>query len=138
ADTALRLRQAGIIHLTADGYRTRQLATTVAGLAFGMLLALALPFSPALGLLLVGLAGFVGLTRWRALVDRKIAQRRTTMRAETHTICHLLAVYLRTGDTPIGALERLGRRTRGAVPHELADAVARIRAGEPAAEVLEQ
>ena len=83
-------------------------------------------------------AGGAGALRWRAKVDGLIDDRRTLMRAEAHTVCQMLAVWLRTGDTPSGALDRLSRRTAGIVPGELAEASAQIRSGSPPAEVLER
>lgn len=135
-DLELRLRQAGL-RMTAEDYRRRQLAYTVTGLTVGLLLALLLQLSSASTLLVTVSAGLFGLTRWRATIERRITTRRSTMRAEAHTLAQLLAVYMRTGDTPIGALERLVERTSGFVSDELAAAVARIRSGEAAAAVFD-
>jgi tight adherence protein C len=136
-ESVLRLRQAGM-RISVEDYRRRQLGYTVAAFTAGFLVALVLRLSMGATLLVMVAAGMVGLTRWRSMVDRRIARRRATMRAETHTICQLLAVYLRTGDTPIGALERLVERTSGVVSDELTAAAALIRSGSPAAAVLER
>ena len=80
----------------------------------------------------------VGMLRWRAKLDRLTDDRKTTMRVEAHIVCQMLAVWLRTGDTPSGALDRLIARTQGIVPAELSEAAAQIRSGSPPVEVLER
>jgi tight adherence protein C len=133
----LRLQQAGL-DLTAEQYRTRQLAYTSAALAGGALLGVLLGQSAGIMLLLTIAAGLWGATRWRGRLDRLITKRRDRMRAELYTICHLLAVYLRTGDTPAGAVDRLVRRTSGEITAELSAAAAEIRTGVPVAAAFER
>jgi tight adherence protein C len=129
----LRLRQAGL-SMTVDRYRTRQLAYAAGGAGVGALAGLALGHRAGVVMLLALGAGFWGATRCRARVQRLITRRRERMRAELYTVCQLLAVYLRTGDTPAGAVHRLVRRGNGEIVGELADASAQIRRGsQPAA-----
>lgn len=137
-DVTLRLRHAGMSHLSADQYRRRQLGYTVAGATAGLVLAAALRLSAAAFLVVLLGCAFVGMTRWRATVDRRTEQRRTIMQAEAHMVAQLLAIYLRTGDTPMGAVERLTNRAEGIVLDELAAAIALIRSGSPASEVFNQ
>lgn len=136
-DTALRLRQSGL-GLSVEEYRRRQLVWTAVALVVALLVSLVVQLSTGATLIVMIAGGLVGMTQWRSRVDRRIAQRRAVMAAETHTICQMLAVYLRTGDTPIGALERLVARTTGVVSDELAHATARIRSGTPATVVLDE
>lgn len=136
-DTALRLRQAGLV-MGVEEYRRRQLTWTATALVAALLVSLIVQLSTGATLIVMAAGGLVGMTQWRSRVDRRIGQRRALMAAETHTICQMLAVYLRTGDTPIGALERLVERTSGVVSDELAAATARIRGGSPAPAVLGQ
>jgi tight adherence protein C len=133
----LRLRQAGLV-LTVEQYRTRQLAYTVVALAGGALLGLALTRSAGVVLLLTVAGGLWGATRWRGRVDRLINKRRERMRSELYTVCQLLAIYLRTGDTPAGAVDRLIRRSRGEVVGELTEAAAQVRTGAPVATAFER
>ena len=133
-----RLRNAGMGHLNVDDYRRRQLGATASGAVVGVLLAGLLRLGPAGSLVIMLGCGFFGLTRWRAVLDRRTDQRRETMQAEAHILCQLLAIYLRTGDTPMGALERLTARANGIIPDELAAATGLIRRGAPAADVLER
>jgi tight adherence protein C len=133
----LRLRQAGFV-LTVEQYRTRQLAYTATALAGGATIGLLLGRSAGVVLLLALAAGLWGATRWRAKLERLITRRRERMRSELYTVCQLLAVYLRTGDTPAGAVDRLVRRSSGEVIGELADAAAQIRTGNTSTLVFEQ
>jgi tight adherence protein C len=133
----LRLQQAGL-DLTAEQYRTRQLAYTSAALAGGALLGVLLGQSAGIMLLLTIAAGLWGATRWRGRLDRVITKRRDRMRAELYTVCQLLAVYLRTGDTPAGSVDRLVRRTSGEITAELSAAAAEVRTGVPVAAAFER
>lgn len=135
--TALRLRQAGFA-MDVDDYRNRQLAWTVGGLAGGGALAVVLRAGPVMVFVLMAVGAVFSLARWRSQVDRRIDARRTTMRAEAPMMCQLLAVWLQTGDTAIGALERLVGRTVGVTTTELASAASLIRGGSLAPEVLER
>lgn len=133
----LRLRQAGL-SMTAEQYRTRQLAYTVGALSAGAFTGLMLGRSAGTVILLTVAAGLWGATRWRARVDKMITQRRERMRSEMYTVCQLIAIYLRTGDTPAGAVDRLVRRANGEVITELAEASAQVRTGSTASLVFEQ
>jgi len=133
----LRLRQAGLT-MTVEQYRTRQLAYTAGALAGGALLGLALTRSAGVVLLLAVAGGLWGATRWRGRLDRLINKRRERMRSELYTVCQLLAIYLRTGDTPAGAVDRLIHRSRGEVVGELTEAAAQVRTGAPVAAAFER
>jgi tight adherence protein C len=133
----LRLRQAGM-RMTVEQYRTRQLAYTAGALAVGAFIGLALGRRAGTVILLAAAAGIWGATRWRGQLDRRISKRRDRMRAELYTMCQLLAIYLRTGDTPSGAVDRLIRRTGGEVSAELAEAAAQIRSGTTPSTALSQ
>ena len=133
----LRLRQAGL-SMTAEQYRTRQLAYTAGALAAGAFTGLVLSRRAGTVILLAVAAGMWGATRWRARLDRMITKRRDRMRSELYTVCQLIAIYLRTGDTPSGAVDRLIRRAKGEVIAELAEASAQVRTGSTATLVFEQ
>lgn len=124
----LRLQQAGLA-MTIEQYRTRQLAYTASSIAVGAFAGLLLGRSTGTVILLAVAAGLWGATRWRARLERLITTRRDRMRSELYTVCQLLAIYLRTGDTPAGAVDRLVRRASGEVIGELAGAVAQVRTG---------
>lgn len=133
----LRIRNAGM-NITVDDYRRRQLLTAAAGAGVGMAGALVFGLSAVMSLVVVATCVFIGVTRQRAVLNGRTEKRRRIMQAESHIICQLLATYLRTGDTPMGALDRLQRRASGVIPAELAAAVGLIRRGRPANEVLDE
>ena len=122
SELELRLRRAGLTNVTVAGYRKRQLTYTVFGFVFGVAMALLLGLSTAAALIVAVAFGAAGALRWRAKVDGLTDDRRTLMRAEAHIVCQMLAVWLRTGDTPSGALDRLTQRAVGIVPGELENA----------------
>ena len=133
----VRLSNAGL-DVAVDDYRRRQLLTTVAGATAGVALAAVLDLAALGSLVVVALCVFAGTTRQRAVLNGRIEHRRQVMQAESHVICQLLATYLRTGDTPMGALDRLCRRTTGEIPTELTTAAGLIRRGRPAGDVLDE
>lgn len=137
ASAELRLRQAGL-NLTVEQYRTRQLGYTVAAFSGGALLGVLLGTRAGVVLLLAVAGGLWGATRWRSRLERMVTKRRERMRAELYTVCQLLAVYLRTGDTPAGAVDRLVRRATGEITSELAEASAQVRTGASPISVFEQ
>jgi hypothetical protein len=94
-----RLRQAGLADIGVEGHRRRQLGYALGALALGAMAGLILRMSTASVLFLALVAGFAGATRWRGRIDKAIAKRREAMRAELGTVCQLLAIYLRTGET---------------------------------------
>jgi tight adherence protein C len=119
-------------------YRDRQRASAVAGtllLAGGMLL---LGRSPAT-VLLAALLGFVvGVTRWRARVDRAIEQRRLRLRIELYTVNQLLAIHVRCGGGVVRALQTVTERGHGVLVDDLRELLALHRSGRPMVEALEQ
>ncbi|MGH9189980.1 MAG: type II secretion system F family protein [Acidimicrobiales bacterium] len=124
-----RLRQAGLRDASADQYRMRQLAWTVGGLALGVALGLLLGVSAAGVLLVAGLSGYFGASRWRAKVDRAIQGRRQAMRSELSTVAQLLAVHIRTGHGPVEAVRAISARGLGPVAGELREGLAWINGG---------
>ena len=132
----LRLRQAGVT-MSVEQYRTRQLAYTAGAIAAGAFTGLVLSRRAGTVILLAAAAGLWGATRWRARLDKLITRRRDRMRSELYTVCQLFAIYLRTGDTPSGAVDRLIRRSQGEVIAELKEASAQIRTGSTASLVFE-
>ena len=74
-------------------------------------------------------AGFWGVTRARAAVDRLIRQRAERIRLELPTVNQLLALHVRTGAGPMQAVQRVVARGHGVVVDELETALRRSRAG---------
>jgi len=137
ASAELRLRQAGL-SMTVEQYRTRQLGYTAGAFAAGALTGLVLARRTGTLILLAAAAGLWGATRWRARLERLITVRRERMRSELYSVCQLIAVYLRSGDTPAGAVDRLVHRAIGELVSELAAARDRVRAGSTPAAAFEE
>lgn len=129
AHLELRLAQAGLTGVSVDEHRVRQvsqgaLAAIVAGAAAAVVL------RAPLGTLAVAAgAGFWGVTRARAAVDRAIDQRAERIRLELPTVNQLLALHVRTGAGPMQAVQRVVARGRGVVIDELETALRRSRGG---------
>jgi tight adherence protein C len=136
--TEQKLRQAGMGDVSLEDARRQQLAFTAGGIGLGVLMALVLQLGAASALLLVVVSAIGGFTRWRSRIDRAIRLRSERLRAEAHVMCQTLAMYLRTGDNPQPACERLVRRSRGEVSHDLGRAVSLIRSGSTAREVFDR
>jgi len=129
SDVELRLRQAGFGDTSPEQYRMRQLGWTVGGMALGVAVGLVSGVSTATVLLLGGLSGYFGATRWRGRVDRAITERREAMRSELYTVAQLLAVYTRTGHGPVEAVREVATRGLGPVAAELREGVSWITGG---------
>ena len=139
-ELARRLRQAGFTDLDAQQYRMRQLVWSVGGAATGVALGLVQPGLPrAGGVLALGGAGlFYGAVRWRSRVARAIEVRRERMRVDLYTVAQLLAIMIRTGYGPVGAIREVVIRGRGPVIDELAEALRWVAGGRPESEALER
>lgn len=135
-----RLKQAGFTDVDAQHYRMRQLAWSVGGALTGVALGLVQPGMPrAAGVLCLGGAGlFYGAVRWRSRVARAIEARRERMRVDLYTVAQLLAVMIRTGYGPVGAIREVVQRGRGPVIEELDEALNWVEGGRPESEALEQ
>ncbi|HVW34962.1 MAG TPA: type II secretion system F family protein [Acidimicrobiia bacterium] len=134
----LRLRQAGYSDVTADQYRMRQLGWAAGGCSLGVALGMMTGQPSGVVLLLGGLLGFPGATRWRSRLTRAIDTRRSRMRVELTTIAQVLAVYARTGHGPVEAVREVVRRGRGEVVAELAEALGWITGGSDPRRAYEQ
>ncbi len=118
-----RLRQAGMADLTVEQYRTRQLATTVAGIALGATTGLLLGRGAGLTLVLMVCVAVPATTYWRNRVLKAIEARAGRMAVESYTVAQLLAVLLRTGHAPTDAVRTLVRQGDGHVIGELRQAL---------------
>ena len=129
AHLELRLAQAGLAGVSVDEHRVRQVSQgAVAAVVGGV--AAAIVLRAPVGTLAVTMgAGFWGVTRARAAVDRLIRQRAERIRLELPTINQLLALHVRTGAGPMQAVQRVVARGHGVVVDELETALRRSRAG---------
>jgi Flp pilus assembly protein TadB len=140
----LRLRHAGLfahvpIEQRTQEYRVRQLAGAVLGGALSIVAGIALGWSTR-GVLAVGALGLVvGVTRWRARVDKAIGERQERMRIELYTVNQLFAMHLRTGGgSVVRAMRDLIERGRGVVVEEFTEALHAIESGATPADALKR
>lgn len=90
----------------------------------------------ALVLSLVGLAAGVMLRDNR--LSGEVKRREQEILTEFPTIAELLALSVAAGESPVAALDRVVRRSRGALSEDLGVVLAEIRTGEPVALAFER
>ena len=136
-DTELQeiFRKAGRPNQTPESYRSTQVLHSLGGAAIGALLALALGRA-SLAPLVALLGGIVGATRLRGAIERAVEYRAEAARMQIVTINQLLAIQLRTGASPITALQRVCDRATGVVVEEAREMLASIRNGMSEAEAF--
>ena len=134
-----RLRLAGR-RTSADSFRVEQVAFGAAGLALGVVVAIAAiglrDSSLLLGLVLVVLGAVCGVLLRDYLLGAEIKRRAARMAREFPTVADLLALAVAAGESPIAAMERVARTSSGALPDEFAATVADIRAGTSISQAL--
>ncbi|MGO1285014.1 MAG: type II secretion system F family protein [Brachybacterium sp.] len=134
-----RLRLAGR-PTSADSFRVEQVAFGAAGLAMGVVVAIAAiglrDSSLLLGLVLVVLGAVCGVLLRDYLLGAEIKRRAARMAREFPTVADLLALAVAAGESPIAAMERVARTSSGALPDEFAATVADIRAGTSISQAL--
>jgi tight adherence protein C len=134
---SVRRRLAGLgLRTTVEEFRIEQVVWGVAGMVGGAASGLFVgavrgSVSPLLAVLL-GLGGLVGGVLGRDWwLTRALAQREQTMLAEFPVVADLLALSVVAGESPLAALERVCRLTRGELAIDLGRALAQIRSGTP-------
>jgi tight adherence protein C len=135
-----RLERAGR-DATVHDFRVEQVLWGVAGFAVAaavqLLRAFTGPVDPVAALLLcvVGFAGGVLLRDNR--LSSQVREREQEILVEFPTIAELLALAVAAGESPVAALDRVVRRSHGALSEELGAVLARIRTGEPVARAFD-
>ncbi|TIC81629.1 type II secretion system F family protein [Nocardioides sp. GY 10127] len=136
-----RLERAGL-EPDVHGFRVEQvvwgLAAFALAAAFGLLRAMSDPGS-ALGSAVVCLAalagGVLGRDWW---LGQQVLRRERLILAELPTLSELLSLAVAAGESPVGALDRVVRRSDGALSTELAGVLAGVRTGEPVAHAFDR
>jgi tight adherence protein C len=140
SDLGDRLRQAGLggedVGADVLRFRVRWAVVTVGWATAGVVLsaALALDPGPAIGLVVAATAA--GFSRPPASLTKRVEDRAARMRSEVYTVDQVLAVWIRSGASVAGALERMVGRGRGPVVGELERALRLHRGGLPLADAL--
>lgn len=124
-----------------DGFRVRQAIWGAAGLTGAVAVALfawTIARPPVTALLPLCVAGVIGGC---LACDQRLAARvrshEARIRAEFPTIAELLALAVAAGESPVQAIERVTRVSRGALSRELERVVAQTRAGDPIVTALD-
>jgi tight adherence protein C len=131
-----RLQRSGL-DLTVEEFRVQQVGWAVMGFAgFGVLAVTAAWRSPERALPLAILTGLAALAGVMARDNRLTAQVRAheeRVLAELPVLAELLALAVAAGEGPVAALERVVRRSDGALSRDLARVLGEIRTGKPVA-----
>ena len=124
------------------GFRVEQVQWGLAGLALAaawQTLQVVSGGAGLLGSLLLCVGGFVlgVVLRDRQLSSRADARDRAVV-AEFPVVAELLALAVASGEGPVAALDRVVRRSHGALSEDLARVLARVRTGTPVARAFEE
>ena len=128
----VRLEHAGS-PLSPTEFRSQQVLWSMGGLVIGLLLAVPLAISGRVPLLLALFVATVFpisaalLRDW--MLSQAITRRAAALATELPTIAELLALAVGAGEAPLGALERVTRRTEGELNRELRRTVSDVHAG---------
>ena len=136
ASVRRRIERAGL-DLTVHQFRVQQVIWGVIGLAAASGIAILVSLrSPERAVPLLILAGLSGVTGVLLRENRLTAQVRTHEQHVLHelpALAELLALSVAAGEGPVAALERVVRRSRGALSRDLARVLGEIRTGTPVA-----
>jgi tight adherence protein C len=129
-----RIERAGL-DLTVPDFRVQQVVWGLVGLgvtaAWGLLSTLS-GGGDVLGHVLVSLVAFAfGVLARDTHLASQVRTRERRIVAEFPTVAELLALSVAAGESPVGALDRVVRRSRGELSRDLAAVLAAIRTGEP-------
>ena len=129
-----RLERAGLERGVHD-FRVEQvlwgLTAFAVTAAYGVLRALTDPGNPVLALLFCVVAFALGVLARDSWLSSQVKARERRILAEFPTVAELLALAVAAGESPVAALDRVVRRSRGALSADLARVLAAIRTGEP-------
>lgn len=99
--------------------------------AWGLLQALSDPTGAPRSALLCVIAFALGVLARDNRLSAQVAARERQVLEEFPTLAELLALAVAAGESPVGALDRVVRRSGGALSADLAAVLAQIRTGEP-------
>jgi len=141
ASVRRRLDRAGL-DTTVPEFRTEQVQWGVAGFAavaaLGVLRMLTQPSSVPLWLVLCAVGFVCGVLARDSWLTVQVRRRERQVLAEFPTIAELLALAVAAGESPVAALDRVVRRSQGALSADLARLLAEIRTGEPVAAAFDR
>jgi len=130
-DIRRRLHQAGWGDTDPRRWRLRQAAQLTAWTVGLAAVGLVTGRSAGTVLVLAILGTFIGFGLTRGKLTSAIDVRRVRMRSELYTLAQLLAMLVRTGSSPLQAVNRVSRLGSGPVAGELSVAMSQIAGGTP-------
>ena len=123
------------LELTVHDVRVQQVLWGLGGFAlaaaYTLLKALTDPGSPVAAVLLCLTASAAGVIARDHHLSTQATQRERRIIAEFPTVAELLALSVAAGESPVAALDRVVRRSGGALSADLARVLADVRTGEP-------
>ncbi|MEV5001183.1 type II secretion system F family protein [Nocardioides sp. LML1-1-1.1] len=135
-----RLGRAGL-GLSVHDFRVQQVMWGLAGFAlaaaWGLLRTWSRPGNPLPFVLLCAGAFVLGVLLRDQQLTAQVKRRETAIVAEFPAVAELLALSVAAGEAPVAALDRVVRRSGGALSRDLADVLGRIRTGEPVADAFD-
>ncbi len=136
ASVRRRLQRAGLTSSVHE-FRIEQVVWGVIAFAVvaaaGALRALSGPANPLALLVLCGVAFAIGVVARDNWLSSQVKARERRILQEFPTIAELLALAVAAGESPVGALDRVVRRSGGELSGDLGSVLAAIRTGEPVA-----
>lgn len=141
ASVRRRLLRAGL-DTTVHDFRVEQVVwglTAFAGAASLSLLLVVSGSDEVLGYAVLCAVSLVtGVLARDTHLTSQVRARERQVVAEFPTVAELLALSVAAGESPVGALDRVVRRTHGALSRDLARVLAEIRTGEPVAAAFDR
>ena len=135
-----RLRRAGLDR-TVQEFRIEQVVWGLVGFgaaaALGLVRTVGGVGSAGSALVLCALGFGCGVFLRDNRLSSQVKGRERQILIEFPTIAELLALSVAAGESPVSALDRVVRRSHGALSHDLAQVLARIRTGEPVGQAFE-
>ena len=129
-----RLERANI-DKTVHEFRVEQVLWGLGGFAlaaaYGVLKAVTDPGAALSSLVLCVVAFVVGVLARDNHLSGQVTSRERRILAEFPTVAELLALAVAAGESPVGALDRVVRRSGGELSSDLARVLAAVRTGEP-------
>ena len=136
-----RLARAGLDRTVHD-FRVEQVMWGLAGFAvtagYGVLSTLSRPANPVPLAVLCATGIVSGVFARDQQLTAQVRKRERAIVAEFPTVAELLALAVAAGEGPVSALDRVVRRSQGALSADLAAVLAAIRTGQPVADAFDQ
>lgn len=135
-----RLQRAGLDR-TVQELRIEQVLWGLVGFGaaagLGLVRALGGVGSPGSALVLCALGFVLGVFMRDNRLSAQVKARERQILTEFPTIAELLALSVAAGESPVSALDRVVRRSHGALSQDLAAVLGRVRTGEPVGQAFE-